>query len=108
MRDLEEIYAEFTGDDPDIDMDNDILMDALSPFLCVTSSRSLRKWLREYDWLAERIAIRAGHDSLYMQPAVLVAYMLADERPLQLQDVWPLSTCQLRCIFSDIGARMEH
>jgi putative GTP pyrophosphokinase len=63
----------------------------------------VRAFLAEKAFITERVKERAQGKLLFRQPSILLVYMAVSKRPNDAAGAWPLTSAELKPIYSDLG-----
>ncbi len=86
---------------------NVLLIDALHSLAGADLYARTEALLRNKAFIPERIRGRSGANRLFRQPAILLAYLAAYERPATLKSKWPVTEEDLRPVFVDMGKNLD-
>ena len=103
---LSEAYRRGTGLEPGQERSNQLVIDSLIELLPQDQnvSAEIDAFFAAKNYIFERIKEQQGARHLFSQPTVLLAYFLADQKPSQTKEHWPIQSDDLSKIFSDLGA----
>jgi len=101
---LSKAYREGTDREPGQERSNQLVIDALIEFLPKDATDRIEEFLTTKKYIFDKIKEQNGQRHFFNQPAVLLAYFLAEKNPAQTRENWPLGTDDLAKIFSDLGA----
>lgn len=100
---LNKAYKSGTGLDPGHERSNQFVIDAVIEILPQDVTEQIEKFLSAKSYIFDRIKEQNGLRHFFNQPAVLLAYFLADQMPAQLKENWPIESDDLAKVFSDLG-----
>lgn len=100
---LSEAYRKGTGLKPDQERSNQLVVDALMELLPQDFIGQIGEFLKDKIYVFDKIKQQKGQRHFFNQPAVLLAYFLANTKPAQTRENWPIGLEELDKIFSDLG-----
>ncbi|PLC55709.1 hypothetical protein CR155_01235 [Pollutimonas nitritireducens] len=65
----------------------------------------LEAFLKDKSYVFDNIKEQNRQRHFFNQPAVLLAYFLAERMPAQTEEIWPIDSDDLAKVFSDLGKR---
>jgi len=105
---LSAAYKNGTGLEPGQERSNQLVVDAFIKFLPPEEAiPEIEAFLADKRYIFDRIKKRNGQYHFFSQPAVLLAYFLANKMPSQTREYWPIESKDLAQVFSDLGITFE-
>jgi ppGpp synthetase/RelA/SpoT-type nucleotidyltranferase len=101
---LSDAYKKGTGIEPGQERSNQLVVDTFMELLPQDAIARIEEFLTAKGYVFNRIVEQNGQRHLFNQPAVLLAYFLADKMPAQTRECWPIDSDDLAKVFSDLGA----
>ena len=102
---LSTAYREGTGLEPGDELSNQLVIDTFIEFLPEDAISDIKAFLAEKSYVFERIKAQLGSRQFLSQPAILLAYYLADRQPARVKSEWPIDDSDLQKVFSDLGIK---
>lgn len=97
-------YSAFVGEARNSDFRlSNVLLDAYREQLTNITKESVGKFLKENDFIAEKIQERAPLSTLFRHPIVIAVYFLVQTEPDLVPKRWPFDLKHLDFIYSDLG-----
>ncbi|MER1968344.1 RelA/SpoT domain-containing protein [Castellaniella sp. GW247-6E4] len=100
---LSAIYKRGVGGEPGREPSNALITDALTEILPTDLQQKIDAFYAEKGYIFDRIRKHRETSHLFSQPAILLAYFLAECTPARLKAAWPLESTELETAFSDLG-----
>lgn len=100
---LSTAYRKGTGLEPGQERSNQLVADAFMEFLPQDATVCIEEFLTAKNYVFEKIKEQNGQRHFFNQPAVLLAYFLAEKMPNRTRNNWPIDSDDLAKIFSDLG-----
>ncbi|HEB3529751.1 TPA: RelA/SpoT domain-containing protein [Burkholderia cenocepacia] len=100
-------YAVGTGHDPGMERSNQLVIDAYADLAPAAPFAEVEEFLRRKGFIFEKIKGQIGVRHFFSQPAVLLAYFMADTKPAQTKERWPLDDADLAKVYSDLGRKFD-
>lgn len=100
-------YSKGVGVPPGQERSNQIVIDAFFELLPPDTPASIEEFLTAKPYVFDRIKEQIGQRYFFNQPAVLLAYFLAEKMPAQTRAHWPFDSDDLAKVFSDLGKKFE-
>lgn len=104
---LSEAYSKGVGVSPGQERSNQIVVDAFIELLPHDAPARIEEFLTAKPYIFDRIKEQEGQRYFFKQPAVLLAYFLAEKMPAQTRVHWPFDSDDLAKVFSDLGKKFE-
>lgn len=104
---LSDAYKKGTGDEPGRERSNHLVADAFIELLPGDAPAQIDKLLASKGYIFDRIKEQKGERHFFNQPAVLLAYFLAETMPAQTREQWPIESDDLAKVFSDLGKKFD-
>jgi putative GTP pyrophosphokinase len=104
---LAKVYRSRVNQSAERAKSNVLLIDALQSIAGTDVGDRAEALLVEKPFVADRIVGHASVNSLFRQPAILLAYLGAYESPASLKSKWPLQEDDLRLVFVDVGRNLD-
>jgi ppGpp synthetase/RelA/SpoT-type nucleotidyltranferase len=108
LRVLEKIYAEGVGTPAGAERSNQLVIDAVAEKLPADWQTAIPEFFKTKGFIFERVRERRDISHFFRQPAALLAYYLANTKPEQTKETWPLDTDDLALVFSDLGKKFDY
>ena len=96
-------YKKGTGVEPGQERSNQLVVDALIELLPQDAHARIEEFLTAKGYVFDKIKEQNGQRHFFNQPAVLLAYFLAERLPAQTRKHWPIDSDDLAKVFSDLG-----
>jgi putative GTP pyrophosphokinase len=100
---MELLYREFVGTDPDATKAEGLLNDAYASFAGDKPVDAVRELVGQKPFIIDRIKERAPRKLLFRQPSILLAYLAVSKRSGDAKTAWPLTPAEVKPIFTDLG-----
>jgi putative GTP pyrophosphokinase len=104
---LAKVYREHLSVDPEPTRADGLLLEAYGPTSGVSVEERVHKLLTDKPYLIDAIRRNAFASLLFRQPSILLVYLLVREKPIEAQEIWPLTRRELRPIFVDLGIALD-
>ena len=104
---LANLYEEGVKATPGRELSNQIVIDTCIELAPKTPFTDITAFLQSKGFVFDKIRERRGTRHLFTQPTVLLAYYLAQAKPAQVKEVWPLDRDDLALVFSDLGKKFD-
>lgn len=104
---LTHAYEKGTGHKAGTERSNQLLIDAYSDLLPTSPFTEIGDYLNAKNFIFDKIKEQLGVRHFFGQPTVLLTYYLADNKPAQMQSLWPMDADDLAKMFSDLGKKYE-
>ncbi|WP_164934961.1 GTP pyrophosphokinase [Bradyrhizobium zhanjiangense] len=104
---LARVYRDRVNQSVERAKSNVLLIDAIQSICGTDVGGRADALLAEKPFIADRIRGHASTNSLFRQPAILLAYLGAYESPASLKAKWPLQEEDLRPVFIDAGRNLD-
>ena len=101
---LSKVYKDGTGIAPGQERSNQLVIDSFMEMLPADSITHIQEFLSAKPYVFDKIKEQKGLRHFFNQPAVLLAYFLAEKMPAQTREQWPIDSDDLAKVFSDLGA----
>ena len=101
------LYRNMVGNDPEFAKSNLIILDAFADKLGNGFRQRLESLLQSKPYIIDRVSEHAESQHLFRQPAILLAYLLANTTPAETKYNWPLPPDELRSVFLDLGLNFD-
>lgn len=105
---LKMVYEREVGLLPHVDKTSGIVLSALKGSLGSDLPERLEALLARYPFIVDRIKERFMRQYSYRQPWILLAYLLAWQKPAELKERWPIGLTELEPVFTDLGRQFTH
>lgn len=92
---------------PGQERSNQIVVDACFDLAPQAPYNEISDFLQAKGFVFDKIRERLTTRHFFAQPVVLLAYYLAQAKPAQVKDAWPLDRDDLALVFSDLGKRFD-
>lgn len=99
-------YHQKAGLTPGEERSNLIVLDAFMEILPTDVDAQLKTFFEEKSYIFDKIKEQKQRH-FFNQPAVLLAYYLAEKHPAQTKAMWPIEATDLAKIFSDLGKKYD-
>lgn len=103
MEVLSSIYVQHIGVQPGTEHSNQMVIDAFAERMTSENMMQIGPYLESKPFIFERVASRQATHHLFKQPAILLAYFLAERMAETTKQYWPIDTEDLELVFSDLG-----
>ncbi|WP_149137301.1 GTP pyrophosphokinase [Cupriavidus campinensis] len=100
-------YEQGVGQKAGTERSNQLLIDTYIDLVPQAPFTEISEYLNAKGFIFDKIKEQLGVRHFFGQPAILLAYYLADDRPAQMQGLWPMDSADLAKIFSDLGKKYE-
>ncbi|WP_454008455.1 GTP pyrophosphokinase [Alcaligenes phenolicus] len=100
-------YKTGTGLEPGQERSNQLVIDAFMELLPADVIALLEAFLKEKNYVFEKIKGQNGQRHFFNQPTVLLAYFMAENMPARTREHWPISADDLAKVFSDLGKKYD-
>lgn len=100
-------YESGTAVKPGQELSNQIVIDTCVELAPQSPYKEIADFLQAKGFVFEKIKERLTTRHFFAQPVVLLAYYLAQTKPAQLKEIWPLDRDDLATVFSDLGKKFE-
>jgi putative GTP pyrophosphokinase len=90
-----------------VDKTSSLILNAYKDSLGEDLAESLDALLTRYPFVASRISERFARNYAYRQPWILLAYLLASQKPAELKERWPIGLSELEPVFTDLGRQLN-
>ena len=107
LRAIEKLYVEKIGKHAGSERSNQLVIDAFTEKIPADWQTALPAFFQSKEFIFERVKERREHSHFFRQPVVLLAYYLANLKPEQTKEIWPLDKAELALVFSDLGKKFE-
>lgn len=104
---LSKAYEQGTGLEPGQERSNQLVVDAFIELMPQDATTRIEEFLTDKSYIFEKIKEQNGQRHFFNQPAVLLAYYLAENMPAQTRENWPIESGDLAKVFSDLGKYFE-
>lgn len=104
---LAKLYENGTEVAPGHELSNQIVIDTCFNLASQAPYKEIDDFLQAKGFIFDKIKERLTTRHFFTQPVVLLAYYLAQTKPAQVKDVWPLDRDDLALVFSDLGKKFE-
>lgn len=104
---LARLYLDKVGVNPESGRSNLLVMDAFVDKLGSDLEQDINSFLDAKPYVATWVATRAVERHLFRQPSILVAYLMANARPSETKEIWPLEGDDLKFVYTDLGLNYE-
>jgi hypothetical protein len=104
---LSKVYRERIGREPELTRTEGLVLEAYETSIGDDVIARLTSLLDEKPYVADRVRERAATKLLYRQPAILLVYLFASEKPAATKLSWPLTPAELRPIYVDLGKTFD-
>lgn len=104
---LSQAYKQGTGVEPGQERSNQLVVDAFMERLPQDAHARIEEFLTAKSYVFEKIKEQNGQRHFFNQPAVLLAYFLAEKTPAQSREHWPIASDDLAKVFSDLGKKFD-
>lgn len=101
--DLTGVYRESIGQEPDPTRVEGLLNEAYAPLVGEAAVDAVKELLARKTFVKARIKDRARTKLLFRQPSILMVYAMVSKRPMDAWTAWPLTSAELRPIYTDLG-----
>lgn len=91
-----------------VELSNQIVIDSCLDIAPVPPYQEISDFLQAKGFVFDKIKERLGVRHFFGQATVLLAYYLAQAKPAQVKERWPLDQEDLALIFSDLGKKFEN
>lgn len=108
METLSKAYAKYVGVQPELEKSSVIVLDAFAEAIPPDLSARIDALIAEKGYISARIKSRFATHHLFRQPAILFAYLLANSRPAETKEIWPLTSDDLKLVFLDLGISYDN
>jgi putative GTP pyrophosphokinase len=105
LRFLADAYRKGTRLEPGDERSNPLVIDTFAEFLPQNAVADIEAFLKAKSYVFERIKAQRGQRQFFSQPAILLAYYLADKQPARVKAEWPIDDADLQRVFSDLGIK---
>jgi putative GTP pyrophosphokinase len=102
---LSRAYKTGTSLEPGQERSSQLVVDAFIDLLPNDASACIEAFLMANSYVFDKIKEQKGQRHFFNQPAVLLAYFLADRMPAQTREHWPIDSDDLAKVFSDLGKK---
>jgi len=96
-------YHKGVGVPPRQSLSNQRVLETFGEQLPCDTSERMAAFLANKRYLFQKVKAQRGRRTFFQQPAILLAYFLADTMPVTTRDHWPLDEDDLAQVFSDLG-----
>lgn len=107
LADLTDLYLAHTDMRPHIDKSNALVLHAFRDKLGEGLRDRLRAMLQAKSFIPELIKARYDDQYIFRQPWILLAYLMVDSEPFVTAKKWPLTSEELRPIYTDLGRSFQ-
>lgn len=104
---LKALYERRVGLVPHVDKTSSLILNSFKDSLGEDLAERLEALLARYPFVANRISERFSRNYAYRQPWILLAYLLASQKPAELKERWPIGMAELEPVFTDLGRQLN-
>ncbi|MGJ7544334.1 GTP pyrophosphokinase [Variovorax sp. LT1R16] len=104
---LSQAYKRGTGIEPGQERSNQLVVDAFMELLPQDAAARINDLLTTKSYIFDRIKEQKGQRHFFNQPAVLLAYFLAETMPARTREHWPIESDDLAKVFADLGKKFN-
>jgi putative GTP pyrophosphokinase len=104
---LAKLYENGSKVAPGQELSNQIVIDTCLNLAPQAPYKEIGDFLQAKGFIFDKIKERLTTRHFFTQPVVLLAYYLAQAKPAQVKDIWPLDQDDLALVFSDLGKKFE-
>jgi ppGpp synthetase/RelA/SpoT-type nucleotidyltranferase len=108
LRAIEKLYTENIGERAGSERSNQLVIDAFAEKIPADWKTALPAFFQSKQFIFERVKERRNTRYFFRQPVALLAYYLANAKPEQTKEMWPLDTEDLALVFSDLGKKFDN
>jgi len=98
-------YRKGTGLEPGNERSNQLVIDAFIDYLPPNAAVEIEAFLDDKKYVFDRIKAQRSHRQFFNQPAILLAYYLAEKQAARVKEGWPMDDTDLQKVFSDLGKK---
>lgn len=100
---LKTLYEREVGLLPHVDKTSGLVLNAFKGSLGRDLPERIEALLSRYPFVVDRIKERFTRQYSYRQPWILLAYLLASQKPAELKERWPIGMAVLEPVYTDLG-----
>jgi putative GTP pyrophosphokinase len=104
---LSRLYVERVKHAPEVTRAEGLIIEAFKDDIDADLLAGIASLIDSKPYLSERISLQASTKLLFRQPSILTVYFLADTRPSNTKEKWPLTPDELRPIYVDLGKAFD-